>query len=147
MVHFPHQFFGLALTIQRIATDADATGGVDTIKTDLGAASNNIVLGGAEGDTIWASASVASDGTWVVTGGDDGKGHSPADGCGTQPLPSGSGPHSSGLRGMSERLSAVGGTLEVRPDLHPGFSLTATVPSRAPQPAPAPAPGMTSSTA
>ncbi len=33
----------------------------------------------------------------------------------------------SGLRGMSERLSAVGGTLQLRPDAHPGFCLTATV--------------------
>jgi two-component system sensor histidine kinase DesK len=33
----------------------------------------------------------------------------------------------SGLHGMSERLSAVGGTLELRPDLRPGFSLIATV--------------------
>ena len=72
---------------------------------------------------------------------------SPAGGCGTQPLPAGPAPHSSGLRGMSERLSAVGGTLEVRPDLHPGFSLTATVPSAAPQPVPSPAPGVTSSRA
>ena len=30
---------------------------------------------------------------------------------------------------MSERLSAVGGTLELRPDLHPGFCLIATVPA------------------
>ena len=34
----------------------------------------------------------------------------------------------SGLNGMSERLSAVGGTLELRPDLRPGFCLIATVP-------------------
>src|SRR6185437_1952596 len=60
---------------------------------------------------------------------DDGNGHSPSGGYGTQPSPADSLPHSSGLRGMSERLSAVGGTLEVRPDLHPGFSLTATVPA------------------
>ena len=39
-------------------------------------------------------------------------------------------PNGSGLHGMSERLNAVGGTLEVRPDLRPGFSLIATVPSR-----------------
>ena len=37
----------------------------------------------------------------------------------------------SGLRGMSERLSAVGGTLELRPDAHPGFCLIATVPAAA----------------
>ena len=63
---------------------------------------------------------------------DDGTGHTPSDGRGTQPLPAAAGPHSSGLRGMSERLSAVGGSLEVRPDLHPGFCLIATV-SAAPE--------------
>src|ERR1700748_3936580 len=86
-------------------------------------------------------------GAMSLTVRDDGNGHAPSGSCGTQPSPADAVPHSSGLRGMSERLSAVGGTLEVRPDLHPGFSLTATVPSRTPQPAPAPAPGMTSSTA
>jgi two-component system sensor histidine kinase DesK len=39
----------------------------------------------------------------------------------------------SGLRGMSERLSAVGGSLQLRPDADPGFCLTATVPA-APDP-------------
>jgi two-component system sensor histidine kinase DesK len=34
----------------------------------------------------------------------------------------------SGLRGISERLSAVEGTLKVRPAANPGFCLTATVP-------------------
>jgi two-component system, NarL family, sensor histidine kinase DesK len=34
----------------------------------------------------------------------------------------------SGLRGMSERLGAVGGSLELRPDADPGFCLRATVP-------------------
>ena len=34
----------------------------------------------------------------------------------------------SGLRGISERLSAVEGTLKLRPDANPGFCLTATVP-------------------
>ncbi len=58
---------------------------------------------------------------------DDGAGHTPSGSCGTPPLPAGAVPHSSGLRGMSERLSAVGGSLEVRPDLHPGFCLIATV--------------------
>jgi two-component system, NarL family, sensor histidine kinase DesK len=77
---------------------------------------------------------------------DDGNGHTPAGGRGTQSSPADAVAPSSGLRGMSERLSAVGGTLEVRPDLHPGFSLTATVPSRTPQPVPSPAPGVTSST-
>jgi signal transduction histidine kinase len=41
-----------------------------------------------------------------------------------RPLPEGS-----GLRGMSERLSAVGGSLELRPDQRPGFCLIATVPA------------------
>ena len=43
-----------------------------------------------------------------------------------------------GLRGMSERLSAVGGELELRPGAD-GFSLVATVPARAPEP-PSPEP-------
>ena len=73
-------------------------------------------------------------GAMSLTVRDDGKGHSPSDGCGTQPLPAGTGPHSSGLHGMSERLSAVGGTLELRPDLHPGFRLIATVPAARPSP-------------
>jgi len=54
----------------------------------------------------------------------------------------------SGLHGMSERLSAVGGTLQLRPDLRPGFSLIATVPTvleHGREPAPA-APEVTSST-
>jgi two-component system sensor histidine kinase DesK len=34
-----------------------------------------------------------------------------------------------GLHGLSERLSAVGGTLELRPDLNPGFCLIATAPA------------------
>jgi two-component system sensor histidine kinase DesK len=76
-------------------------------------------------------------GAMSLTVRDDGTGHLPSDGRGTQPLPAGSAQHSSGLRGMSERLSAVGGSLEVRPDLHPGFCLIATV-STAPVPAAAP---------
>jgi hypothetical protein len=36
---------------------------------------------------------------------------------------------------MSERLSAVGGTLELRPDLSPGFCLIATVPTTTVAPA------------
>ena len=76
-------------------------------------------------------------GAMSLTVRDDGTGHLPSDGRGTQPLPAGSALHSSGLRGMSERLSAVGGSLEVRPDLHPGFCLIATV-STAPVPAAAP---------
>ncbi len=69
---------------------------------------------------------------------DDGRGHVPLPGqepCpggqvtpprGTERVRSGS-----GLRGMSERLRSVGGSLELRPDLRPGFSLAATVPARA----------------
>ena len=38
----------------------------------------------------------------------------------------------SGLRGMSERLTAVGGSLELRPDERPGFCLSATVPAAVP---------------
>ena len=49
----------------------------------------------------------------------------------------------SGLHGMSERLSAVGGSLELRPDARPGFCLVATVPAGVTEPAaqatPAPA--------
>jgi two-component system, NarL family, sensor histidine kinase DesK len=45
----------------------------------------------------------------------------------------------SGLHGMSERLSAVGGSLELRPDARPGFCLIATVPANPAGPAiPAP---------
>jgi two-component system sensor histidine kinase DesK len=86
-------------------------------------------------------------GTMSLTVRDDGKGHTPSDGCDTQPFPASAVRHSSGLRGMSERLSAVGGSLEVRPDLHPGFCLMATVPATAPQPAPSPPSGVTSSRA
>jgi two-component system sensor histidine kinase DesK len=35
----------------------------------------------------------------------------------------------SGLHGLSERLSAVGGTLELRPNLNPGFCLIAAAPA------------------
>jgi two-component system sensor histidine kinase DesK len=38
------------------------------------------------------------------------------------------GPTGSGLRGMSERLSAVGGSLSLSPDPAPGFRLRAIVP-------------------
>jgi two-component system sensor histidine kinase DesK len=86
-------------------------------------------------------------GSMSLTVRDDGTGHSPAGEQGAKCFLPAAGPHSSGLRGMSERLSAVGGTLEVRPDLHPGFSLTATVPATPPQPAPSPPPGVTSSKA
>ncbi|HEX4095011.1 MAG TPA: sensor histidine kinase [Trebonia sp.] len=53
---------------------------------------------------------------------DDGRGH-PGD------EPAGGG---TGLRGMSERLCAVGGSLELRPAGQPGFRLIATVPAAAP---------------
>jgi two-component system, NarL family, sensor histidine kinase DesK len=51
---------------------------------------------------------------------DDGQGHVGADPSGT------------GLRGMSERLRAVGGSLELRPSQTPGFRLIATVPTTVP---------------
>jgi two-component system sensor histidine kinase DesK len=57
-------------------------------------------------------------GTMSMTVRDDGTGLAGA----AAPLPNGS-----GLHGMSERLSAVGGTLELRPDLRPGFCLIASV--------------------
>jgi two-component system sensor histidine kinase DesK len=60
-------------------------------------------------------------GTLALTVTDDGSG------CGAGPrapeIPG------SGLRGMSERLSAVGGSLELQPDLQPGFCLVAAVPA------------------
>jgi two-component system sensor histidine kinase DesK len=79
--------------------------------------------------------------TMSLTVQDDGSGHIPPAG----PVPPRPGPvvpaiagttgpgdpglgAGTGLSGMSERLSRVGGSLELRPDLHPGFSLTATVP-------------------
>jgi two-component system sensor histidine kinase DesK len=55
---------------------------------------------------------------------DDGRGHVGAEASGT------------GLRGMSERLCAVGGSLELRPTGAPGFRLVASVPARA-RPGPA----------
>src|ERR1700733_6346642 len=76
-------------------------------------------------------------GTMSLTVRDDGRGladaASPRDRAG------------SGLHGMSERLSAVGGTLELRPDLRPGFCLIATVPAT--QLAPASPAQVTSSSA
>jgi two-component system sensor histidine kinase DesK len=42
----------------------------------------------------------------------------------------------SGLRGISERLSAVDGTLRLRPAANPGFCLTATVPVARKDPSP-----------
>ena len=50
---------------------------------------------------------------------DDGTGLTPPDNRGS----------GTGLHGMAERLSAVGGSLELRPDAHPGFCLVATVPA------------------
>jgi two-component system sensor histidine kinase DesK len=60
---------------------------------------------------------------------DDGTGHALPDGCGTDVHPPGSDRTGSGLHGMAERLSAVGGSLELRPDVSPGFCLIATVPA------------------
>ncbi len=54
---------------------------------------------------------------------DDGRGHV---------APAAEPPHGgTGLRGMSERLCAVGGSLEMRPAGPPGFRLIATVPAAA----------------
>jgi two-component system sensor histidine kinase DesK len=61
--------------------------------------------------------------TLVVS--DDGRGHVSPDGQ-DDGQDDGQG---TGLRGMSERLSAAGGSLELRPDARPGFRLTATVPA------------------
>src|SRR6185437_11208322 len=73
---------------------------------------------------------------------DDGKGHTRPDGGapeqpGTGPLAHAPGGRAAGtgLHGISERLSAVGGSLELRPDAHPGFSLVATVPGTPQTPA------------
>jgi two-component system, NarL family, sensor histidine kinase DesK len=79
---------------------------------------------------------------------DDGTGSSPR-GCDPAAViatptahPHGSDGSGSGLHGMSERLSAVGGSLELRPDAHPGFCLIATVPANPEVHAdPVPAPG------
>ena len=66
---------------------------------------------------------------------DDGKGHTAPDGS-TEPPGAGPVSHASsgrvtgtGLHGLAERLSAVGGSLELRPDTRPGFCLVATVPA------------------
>jgi two-component system, NarL family, sensor histidine kinase DesK len=69
---------------------------------------------------------------------DDGTGHTPPDDCGGGLQPHGSDKTGSGLHGLAERLSAVGGSLELRPDVRPGFCLIATVPA-APVASPAPA--------
>ncbi|HEY3883147.1 MAG TPA: sensor histidine kinase [Trebonia sp.] len=61
---------------------------------------------------------------------DDGVGHAPCPAAAAgDPVPARPLPEGSGLRGMSERLSAVGGSLELRPDQRPGFCLIATVPA------------------
>jgi two-component system, NarL family, sensor histidine kinase DesK len=64
-------------------------------------------------------------GTVTLVVSDDGHGHVPAAGQDTGPQAA----TGTGLRGMSERLSAAGGSLELRPDASPGFCLTATVPA------------------
>jgi two-component system sensor histidine kinase DesK len=61
---------------------------------------------------------------------DDGRGH-----VGAEPAGSGT-----GLRGMSERLCAVGGSLELRPAGPPGFRLIAAVPAATAAATPATAP-------
>jgi two-component system sensor histidine kinase DesK len=68
--------------------------------------------------------------SFTLTVSDDGRGHTPAT-CPATTGPATTGPASAGtgLHGMSERLSAVGGSLELRPDEHPGFRLIATVPA------------------
>jgi two-component system sensor histidine kinase DesK len=68
---------------------------------------------------------------------DNGTGHSPSPPAAVNDRAGSAGPagdrrpvaEGSGLRGMSERLSAVDGALELRPDAHPGFCLIATVPT------------------
>jgi two-component system sensor histidine kinase DesK len=62
--------------------------------------------------------------TLVVS--DDGRGHASTAGpdAGAPGAAAGT-----GLRGMAERLSAAGGSLELRPDASPGFRLTASVPA------------------
>ena len=70
-------------------------------------------------------------GTVTLTVSDDGHGHVPAasEHDGTRTAAAGTAAAGTGLRGMSERLSAAGGALEIRPDARPGFCLTATVPA------------------
>jgi two-component system, NarL family, sensor histidine kinase DesK len=85
-------------------------------------------------------------GTMSLTVRDDGRGHVPPAGrdqgqdraraCAVGPAVAGPTAHGAarlsagtGLHGLSERLSAVGGRLELSPDLHPGFCLIATVPT------------------
>ena len=69
--------------------------------------------------------------TLVVS--DDGRGHvssaGPDAGPDADPHAGPQAVRGTGLRGMSERLSAAGGSLELRPDARPGFCLTAAVPA------------------
>jgi two-component system, NarL family, sensor histidine kinase DesK len=65
--------------------------------------------------------------TLVVS--DDGRGHVPPAGPGGHLAGLIAAEAGTGLRGMSERLRAAGGSLELRPDGRPGFCLTATVPA------------------
>jgi two-component system sensor histidine kinase DesK len=72
-------------------------------------------------------------GAVTLTVRDDGRGHAAPAGPAAYP---GTGPESpcppaaagTGLRGIGERLSAVGGSLRLLPDVSPGFCLVATVP-------------------
>jgi two-component system, NarL family, sensor histidine kinase DesK len=61
---------------------------------------------------------------------DDGEGHAKPDECDIQPPMAASVPHpaGTGLRGMSERLAAVGGGLEIIPGTIRGFAVIASVP-------------------
>jgi two-component system sensor histidine kinase DesK len=68
-------------------------------------------------------------GTLTLEVRDDGHGHLGAEPPGAET--SGTEPSGTGLRGMSERLCAVGGSLELRPADSPGFRLIATVPATA----------------
>jgi two-component system, NarL family, sensor histidine kinase DesK len=78
--------------------------------------------------------------TMTLTVRDDGSGHAycPAAATPGSPAAEPALAQGSGLRGMSERLSAVGGSLELRPDMHPGFCLIATVPAAIARPAAVP---------
>jgi two-component system sensor histidine kinase DesK len=58
---------------------------------------------------------------------DDGRGHAAAEAPAAEAAGAGT-----GLRGMSERLCAVGGSLELRPAGPPGFRLIATAPADPP---------------
>jgi two-component system sensor histidine kinase DesK len=67
--------------------------------------------------------------TITLTVSDDGHGYVPPVGPGARLAGLIAVEAGTGLRGMSERLSAAGGSLELRPDASPGFRLTATVPA------------------